>query len=694
VTGRLSAADWRIGPAEAVSNALAREWLPRARPVDGRFARRAVLPLGDGVPVWVVHLPPAVELAYNPVFLVDARSGRVLRAENRVFTEARARVYDGNPLSTPEAHEVDLFGLTSAEPGAHLAGPLVAAYNCPDRGELFDVVFMGMRAQVHLCSEVHVAAADEQGDFIYSENDPNDPEDLFAEAHMFYHVNNVYQFFQGLGFEELNQVPLRAVVNFRMPDLLNALSPDSELVPFDNAFFLPAHDIRDMIDRSEDSIVFGQGTLVDFAYDADVIYHEFTHAVVDTLTGMEMTTLDRWGVSMAPGSLHEGYADYFAAALSGDPAVGEYAGSGFDPEGGAIRDIEERRTCPNDLIGQVHYDSQPFSGALWTLRKQLVEAGVEAADVDRSVLDGLAALPPDAGFETAAEATLAAVEERLGEDALATATAVFTDHGIVDCRRVLETDRKDLVYLPGMAAWMLANYVPGFLQFKVATEPEHGLVTVEFLMPQPGMTAAIPGFGGGEPDPWIMIRAGDEPIEIAYSTDSGELRAQPVADRFAAVEDLDADLPGWPHRMRAQAAFAPGHRSVHVMVFNRGEGEAYLQEVRLSTAPDPENPYVPEPDAGTADDLGPPDPADAGGVGEDSGPEPDADQVQPEADAGADSVDAGATPAPGGGEDDDDSGCGCTATGSGGQRGAGLALLLLLALLCPRGAARRGRARP
>lgn len=691
----LTAADWQLGAAGAVSLALAHEAMPRPRTatrVDHRFARRAVLPVGGGVPLWVVHLPPIVALAYNPVFLIDARSGRVLHSENRVFTESRVRIFDGNPVSTPEAHDVPLFGLTSEEPGAFLSGPLVNAYNCPDRGELFDVVLMGMRAQVHLCSEVHVAAADESGDFLYSENDPNDPEDLFAEAHMFYHVSNVYRFFQSLGFEELRQVPLRAVVNFRMPDLLNALSPDSELVAFDNAFFMSAHDIRDIIDRPEDSIVFGQGTLVDFAYDADVIYHEFTHAVVDTLTGMEMTTLDRWGVSMAPGSLHEGYADYFAAALSGDGAVGEYAGSGFDPEGGAIRDIEDRRTCPDDLIGEVHYDSQPLSGALWTLRKQLIEGGADPATIDLSVLDGLRALPPDAGYEAAASATLAAFEAHLGDTAAVTAEAVFADYGILDCRRVIETQAKDLLYLPGMSAWMLANYVPGFLQFRVPTEPEHGLLHVEFLLPEAGM-AVIPGFGGGTPDPWVMIRAGAEPIEIAYSTDTGELRAEPTADRFAAVEDLDADLPTWPHRARATVRFAPGQAFVHAMIFNRGEGEAYLQEIRLTTEPDPEHPYVPEPtpDGGVADDGGQPDPVDAGVDEPDLDPDPEQPGPDLGVDSGADPVDSG--PAPPEGDAEEDAGCGCRAAGSGPAGGA-VVSLVLLALFVLRASSRRGRARP
>ena len=689
---------WNLSPEQAVEIALAKEEGRIPRSASARnpgLARRLIWPLGSGVPIWKVHLPPVLWLVYNPIFYLHAGSGRVLRSENRVWTEGKVRVYAGNPISAPEVREVDIFGLEDGSPGSPLAGPLVSAYNCPDRHELFDVVFMGMQAQVHLCSEVHVALADEQGDFLYDWSNPNDPEDLFAEAHMFYHVMNVYRFFQELGFDHLTQMPLRAVVNFRVPKIMEALSPDGELQPFDNAFYLPAGDIRDIIDRPEDSIVFGQGSRVDFAYDADVIYHEFTHAVVDSTAGLEMSGLDRWGVNLWGGTLHEGYADYFSCALTGDPQVGEYAGQGFNEDGSSIRDISGDHTCPADLIGEVHEDSLPWSEALWQTRNALIEAGSASDAIDQAVLAALMGLPSDAAIEEAASATAAAIRASLGEEAGDLARAIMEERGVLDCARILQGDFKEIMLLPGMGSWNLQNYVPGFLQFAVPAEPEHGLVTVELLLPEP-TEFLIPGITGGSAEPWVMLRVGEEPIEIAYEAEGFVVRAVPLVDRMGPMEDMSEGSPRWPHLMRATVAFTPGQHVVHVMVFNRGVGEAFVQQVRLSTAPDPDNPWV-----GPDEDLGParPDGGVDGGVEED---DLGAAEGEGEPDAGSDRTDLGGSEGTDSGDGGDaqagkdgvhphrDDGCSCrTPALSGPLDGAGAVGALLVMLLGRRQRVRR-----
>lgn len=681
---------WALDAEQALAAALGweRGFVPRG-PLDPRLARRAILPLAGGIPLWVVHLPPVPGLAYNPVLLVHAGSGRVLHAENRVFFARRVRVFPGNPLSTPDLIETELPWLDGDAAGSTLSCPLLRSFNCPDRHELFDVSFMGARGQVHLCSEVQLAQADAAGDFLYSPDATNiDPEDLFAEAHMFYHATRVYRHFQELGFDRLRQVPLRAVVNFRIPNLLEAFSPDGELEPFDNAFFLPAGDLRDIIERDEDSIVFGQGTRVDFAYDADVIYHEFSHAVVDTAAGLMMATLDRWGVSLLPGGLHEGYADFFCGTLGGDPQIGEYAGSGFSEEGGAIRDIAGDAVFPLDQIGEVHEDSLPWSGALWELRGELTAGGVAGVDFDRAVLDALAALPPDADFATAAEATLAALGEALGGEAAALGRQVMERRGVTTAARVMQTTRKELLLLPGKSSWNLANFVPGAFQFQVPVEPAHGRVVVEFLLPEAG--PSIPGFGGGPAEPITMVRAGEKPIEVEYASDGANLRAVPRVDRMAVTEDLDANRPTWPHRLRAVLAFRPGQHVVHVMIGNRGEGEVFLRQITLTPEEDPDNPWVPLPDAGLPEDAGPEDagqPADASEPADVS--EPAGDQGPGEVDGGvgpdAAALDAGKSGS-GVRSEDEDGGCDCAAlphAAAPTATGWGL-LVLLLALTVQR----------
>jgi len=695
---------WRIGAAEAVRIALGAEPPgirgPGAPALGGERAVPAVLPLGEtGVPLWIVHLPPLLPLVYNPVFYVEARHGRVLHQENRVWTAGRVKVFRGNPIATPEPVEVELSNLDSREPGSHLVGPLVRSFNCPDRHELFDVNYLGARAEVHLCSEVHLAKADAQGDFLYDETSPNEAEDLFAESHMFYHVNYAYDRFRAFGFDTLRQVPLRAVVNFRIPDVLGAFSPDGELQPFDNAFFLPAADLAGVIVRDEDSIVFGQGTRVDFAYDADVIYHEFTHAVVDTEARLWMTALDQWGVSVAPGSLHEGYADFFAATFTGDPAVGEYAGSGLLEEGGPIRDISGEATCPGSLIGEVHEDGLPWSGALWEIRSLLLADGVASDDIAAAVFAGIQALPEDAGYEIATEVTLAALAASLGEPVAARAREVFARRGVLDCARILPVTSKPLMYLPGKSAWNLENYVPGVFQFRLTPELAHGRAVVEFLLPAPGLAL----LGGGEAKPLLLVKAGEEPLVMTYRLVDGDPRTLPNADRMAVVEDLDAGSGRYPHRMRGVVRFTPGQQTVHVMIANRGDGEAYLEDIVLRTEEDPDNPWIPPEDAGAADvgvrdggaggdaggltDAGPAadveEPVDEGGTSRDTGTgRADGgtlDQGAAPADQGSD---AGGPPVDPDADDDAADGCSCRLPAGDPSAGArwGLLGLVLLGL--------------
>ena len=69
----------------------------------------------------------------------------------------------------------------------------------------------------------------------------------------------------------------------------------------------------------------------DYSYDGDVIYHEFTHGVVDDTIKLQSFHVDRYGVIDAPGAMNEGLADYFSSALAGDPDVGEYASGDISP---------------------------------------------------------------------------------------------------------------------------------------------------------------------------------------------------------------------------------------------------------------------------------------------------------------------------------------------------------------------------
>lgn len=90
---------------------------------------------------------------------------------------------------------------------------------------------------------------------------------------------------------------------------------------------------------------------------ADVVYHEWCH-------GFHYASLEAGSFD---GTISEGVGDICSALLTGDSVVGQ----DFFLDGGIIRDVEEDRVYPDDLVGETHEDSIIFSGAVWDLWKAL-----------------------------------------------------------------------------------------------------------------------------------------------------------------------------------------------------------------------------------------------------------------------------------------------------------------------------------
>lgn len=107
------------------------------------------------------------------------------------------------------------------------------------------------------------------------------------------------------------------------------------------------------------------GTLgVDMAEDADIVVHEYGHAIHDDVQGG--TTL--WTENH---SMSEGYGDWFACSYFDDVAFGDWAGTNPDLNGGGawpyLRRVDVLKHYPADLGQGPHLDGQIWSGALWEL---------------------------------------------------------------------------------------------------------------------------------------------------------------------------------------------------------------------------------------------------------------------------------------------------------------------------------------
>ena len=108
---------------------------------------------------------------------------------------------------------------------------------------------------------------------------------------------------------------------------------------------------------------------------ADVVYHEFGHA----LHAHSIVE----GVGAFDGAHSEGLADFLAASITNDPGMGR----GFFYDEGPLRHIDPpdmEHIWPRD-VGEIHFTGLIFAGAMWDLRKLLIQQfgrvkGINAAN--------------------------------------------------------------------------------------------------------------------------------------------------------------------------------------------------------------------------------------------------------------------------------------------------------------------------
>ncbi|MBL0175421.1 MAG: hypothetical protein IPP94_09190 [Ignavibacteria bacterium] len=97
---------------------------------------------------------------------------------------------------------------------------------------------------------------------------------------------------------------------------------------------------------------------------ADVIYHEYGHAVNQFL----YTKLK--GSSMSNGTLGEATSDIPANMLRDDPRIGIGFMLSGSPDG-LIRNSDNTRRYPENLVNEIHDDGMILSGAVWDMRKAI-----------------------------------------------------------------------------------------------------------------------------------------------------------------------------------------------------------------------------------------------------------------------------------------------------------------------------------
>ncbi|MGM0575000.1 MAG: M36 family metallopeptidase [Myxococcota bacterium] len=423
-----------------------------------------------------------------------------------------------------------------------------------------------------LCRETRVASPGEDGTYLHivPPSIHSDPNDTFAEVMMYHHVNVMHDYYKDVhGLTDLD-FPLQALVNVQ----INA-GAFGGWQGFPNAAFIPEEGFQQfgLPKRDFGAIVFGQYQVTDFAYDASVIYHEYTHAMIGTtrLTGV---LADTWGLDSLPGAMNEGFADYFATSMKDHPVVGAY-GLSFAGEH-MVRDLTNERTCPDDLFGEIHVDGKIIGSAMWALREQL----------GRDVTDGmiLRALQSFTNFTTMEMAGQLILDEAelLGPDEYDTTEAILTEYGVIGCEREkaweafdAEGNDDQLPYFvagtQNVQAGQLPEGAPGYFQFRVDVPEGAEAVTLSWA------AEAQPSFlgGGGPVDLDIAAKKGSKVVFGALT--GGDV----TADGKWTAPKMPSDQAWQGVTLTGDCLPADGG-PVYLMFLNTGDGQATIQGMDLS----------------------------------------------------------------------------------------------------------------
>jgi len=161
---------------------------------------------------------------------------------------------------------------------------------------------------------------------------------------VYYHIDTNQRYIQSLGFTNINNRPI--LVD---PHGLNGA---------DNSYYLDSP-------VGAGYLAFGKGN-VDHAEDADIILHEYGHAILNNQApGMYK------GCTTESGAMDEGFGDYWAASSTFSMTLS----NGLDPAcladwysaPGCLRRLDSTKHYPEAKTGECHADGEIWSAVLWEI---------------------------------------------------------------------------------------------------------------------------------------------------------------------------------------------------------------------------------------------------------------------------------------------------------------------------------------
>jgi Zn-dependent metalloprotease len=323
--------------------------------------------------------------------VVDAGSGAVLKVDSLVKeVNGTGQVFNPNPVATLQNE-----GLTDQN-DKNAAVP-DAAYKKVTLTDLDGSGFLSGRYAV-IVDDKNQQPHSDTNTFVFKR-----AHDSFEQVMAYFHVTEAQRYIHSLGFNDVNNEP---------QDLITTGFTD------DNSFY----------DPSVDQITFGTGG-VDDAEDAEVIWHEYGHAIQDA-------QVPNFGMTIEAGSIGEGFGDWWAMIMSTPvqrdtavtplPCIADWDSVSYtDGEPHCLRRTDTDLTFA-DRDGEVHDDGQIWSRALNDIFR-----GLGRNKSAQLILEAQFSYTPDTTMAFAANVTVNTARALFGNRDARTVQAAFHARGII-----------------------------------------------------------------------------------------------------------------------------------------------------------------------------------------------------------------------------------------------------------------------
>ncbi|WP_034594112.1 M36 family metallopeptidase [Hamadaea tsunoensis] len=322
--------------------------------------------------------------------LVDARSGVLLKEEPLVKeATGTGKVFEPNPVVTLQNE-----GLT--DNGNKDSATFTPAYKTVTLTQLDSSGnLIGAYAKNTSSSAVNSST------HTYNYNRS---QKQFEQVMGYYHITRAQEYIQSLGFTNVNN----SAQKYRTTGLTD-----------DNSFY----------DPSTDQITYGTGG-VDDAEDAEVIWHEYGHAIQDA-------QVPGFGSTEEAGAIGEGFGDYWAFTMSAAVStststtplacIADWDSVSYTsgtPH--CLRRVDGTKVYPGGKDGEVHDDGEIWSRALFDIYNALGRT-----QTDKIILEGQFSFSPSTTMPAAASKIVAAAQSLYGTTAANAATTAFHNRGIL-----------------------------------------------------------------------------------------------------------------------------------------------------------------------------------------------------------------------------------------------------------------------